>query len=315
MGKSNTMLIERTFADGLALDVMHIPQHCDTRLHTHNFSELVIVLRGMGVHISPAGDYPIGAGNAFVLHGNQAHGYRDTADLELVNILFCLDELAVPLRDVVLLPGYHALFTLEPLFRQRDKFESRLRLHPEELRHVAELVSRMEKESRSRVAGWRFALTANFMLLMADLCRYYSHMEDPAAQPLLRLGRVIGYIEQHYHEQLTLDELADIGDISRRTLTREFRHAMGYSPIEYLIRLRITHAITLIQDSGATVTDVAFQVGFLDSNYFARQFRALMGCSPREFRSRHTPPRGLSSHSALDLLMNQPVRKGESRGV
>lgn len=287
MNKSNPLQIERTFTDGLALDVMHISRHGDTRLHTHNFSELVIVLRGAGVHISPAGDYPIGAGNAFVLHGHQAHGYRDTTDLELVNILFCLDELAVPLQDVVLLPGYHALFTLEPLFRARDKFESRLRLRPEELRQVAESVARMEKESRNQVAGWRFALTACFMLLMADLCRYYSHMENPAAQPLLRLGRVIGYLEQHYHEQLTLDQLADIGDMSRRTLTREFRHALGYSPIEYLIRLRISHAGALMQEGRATVTDVAFQVGFLDSNYFARQFRTRMGCSPREFRARH----------------------------
>lgn len=281
--------IEHAFSDGLALDLMHIPRHGNTRLHTHDFSELVLVLHGTGVHISPAGDYPIGAGDVFVLHGNQAHGYRDTADLELVNILFCLDELTVPLQDVVSLPGYHALFTLEPLFRQRDKFASRLRLTPDALHQITDLVNRMEQESRNRVAGWRFAVTACFMLLMADLCRYYSHMENPAAQPLLRLGRVIGYLEQHYGDQLTLDALASIGDMSRRTLTREFGRAMGCSPIEYLIRLRIMHAAALIQEGSASVTDVAFRVGFLDSNYFARQFRTLMGCTPRDFRKLHTP--------------------------
>lgn len=280
--------IERTFTEGLALDLIHIRRHQNTRLHTHDFSELVIVQNGAGIHMSPAGDYPIGAGDAFVLHGNQAHGYRDTAELELVNILFCLDELAVPLRDVVLLPGYHALFTLEPLFRQRDKFESRLRLTPDALHQVSELVQRMEVEASNRVAGWRFAVTACFMLLMADLCRYYSHMENPAAQPLLRLGRVIGHIEQHYSKQLTLDELASVGDLSRRTLTREFRRALGCSPIEYLIRLRLTHAVALIQEGSANVTDIAFHVGFLDSNYFARQFRAFMGCSPRDYRKLHS---------------------------
>ena len=286
MGTLSPQQIERFFQDDIALEVLHIQRHGATRVHTHGFSELVVVLGGAGVHIAPAGDYPIGAGDVFVLHGNQAHGYRNTANLELVNILFCMDELAIPLQDVVSLPGYHVLFTLEPIFRQRDKFESRLRLTPDELQHVAELVNRMRNETGNRVTGWRFAVTACFMLLMADLCRYYSHMQDPAAQPLLRLGRVIGHIEQHYGEPLMLDDLAGIGDMSRRTLTREFSRAMGCSPIEYLIRLRISHAARLMQESSAGITEIAFQVGFQDSNYFTRQFRALMGCSPREYRKR-----------------------------
>ncbi|MHB0939438.1 MAG: helix-turn-helix domain-containing protein [Armatimonadota bacterium] len=274
------------FQDGMALHVMHIQHHADSRVHTHDFSELVIVLGGSGVHVAPAGDYPIVAGDAFVLHGRQAHGYRNTADLELVNILFRLDELGIPLQDILSLPGYHALFTLEPLFRQRDKFESRLRLAPDELQHVAELVNRMKRESDGRVAGWRFATVACFMLLMGDLCRYYTRAEYPAAQPLLRLGRVLGHLEQQYRDPITLDELADVGEMSRRTLTREFRRALGCSPIEYLIRLRINRAVTLMQEGDAGVTDIAFEVGFGDSNYFARQFRAIMGCSPRDFRRR-----------------------------
>lgn len=287
MNTRSPFKIDRYFQDGIALEVLHIQHHSATKVHTHGFSELVIVLGGSGIHISPAGDYSIGAGDVFVLHGNQAHGYRNTAKLELVNILFCMDELAIPLQDVVSLPGYHALFTLEPMFRQRDNFESRLRLTPIELQQIAELVNRLRKESGSRAAGWRFAAVACFMLLMADLCRYYSHMEDPAAQSLLRLGRVLGYIEQYYGEQLTLDQLAGIGDMSRRTLTREFSRAMGYSPVEYLIRLRINHAANLIQDGDASITDIAFRVGFQDSNYFTRQFRTVMGCSPREYRKRH----------------------------
>jgi len=282
----NTPQIVQRFQEGIALDVMHIQQHADTRLHTHDFSELVIVLGGSGVHIAPTGDYPIVAGDAFILHGQQAHGYRNTADLELMNILFRLDELGIPRQDILSLPGYHALFTLEPVFRQRDNFEGRLRLPPDELQHIAEIARRMQRESVNRAAGWRFAAVACFMLLMADLCRCYSRAEYPAAQSLLRLGRVLGYLEGHYRDPIALDELASVGEMSRRTLTREFRRALGCSPIEYLIRLRINHAVTLLQENGADITDVAFEVGFGDSNYFARQFKSVMGCSPRDFRRR-----------------------------
>lgn len=278
--------IELDFPDGMPLRVMHIPHHADTRLHTHDFSELVVVLQGSGVHISPAGDYPIHAGDVFVLHGDQAHGYRDTAGLSLVNILFRLDELAIPLLDIVSLPGYHALFTLEPRFRQRDSFESRLRLTPEQLQQISEMAQRLTREYGSQTPGRKFTVTAYFMLIVADLCRYYSHLEDPAAQPLLRLGRIIGYLQQHYTEHLTLDDLASVGCMSRRTLTREFRKAMNCSPIDYLIRVRIDRAQALLRDDSLSITEVAFRVGFQDSNYFARQFRVLVGCRPRDLRGR-----------------------------
>lgn len=280
--------IDRFFDNGLALEVMHLQQHAATAIHSHNFSELVIVLHGSGIHISPAGDYAIGAGDIFVLHGNQAHGYRDTSELELVNILFRLEELAIPLQDLVSLPGYHALFTLEPIFRKRDNFESRLRLSLDKLPYVADLVNRLATTFRLQAVGWRFVVTAYFMLLMADLSRCYSHLEEPAAQPLLRLGRVLGYLEQHYGDKLTLDDLAAVGHLSRRSLTREFRRALGCSPMEYLIKLRINHAMALLQDNRASVTGVAFLVGFQDSNYFARQFRAIVGLSPREYRKSRT---------------------------
>jgi len=267
------------------LSARYIPHHTDTTLHSHEFSELVIVLHGSGVHISPAGDYPIHAGDVFVLHGEQAHGYRNTEDLGLVNILFRLDELAMPLLDIVSMPGYHALFTLEPLFRHRDSFESRLRLTPEQLSLIGELAQQMVREDSSQTPGRQFTAMAYFMLIIADLSRYYSHMEDVTAQPLLRLGRVIGFLQQHYAEYITLDELSSVGCMSRRSLTREFKKAMNCSPMDYLLNLRINHAKELLRDRNLSITEVAFRVGFQDSNYFTRQFHALVGCRPRDLRS------------------------------
>jgi AraC-like DNA-binding protein len=277
--------IQHHFQDGLALEVRHVQRHGNTETHTHGFSELVLVLRGSGMHLSPAGDYPIGAGDVFVLHGNQAHGYSNTADLELVNILFRLDELAIPLLDIGALPGYHALFTLEPIFRRRDSFESRLRLTPDQQGQITELVHHLTLEYQSTAPGRRFAAVAYFMLLVASLSRDFSHTDEPAAQPLLRLGRVIGHMQQHYADPLTLDDLANIGCLSRRTLTREFRKALGCSPIDYLIRVRIERAQAFLRTAELSIHEVALAVGFSDSNYFTRQFRATVGCSPRDFRA------------------------------
>ena len=272
------------FFGALPLQVRPERAHGSMELHTHEFSEMVIVQHGSATHVLPEVEYAIGAGDVFVLHGDQAHGYRDTASLELVNILFRMDQLSLMLRDVEALPGYHALFTLEPAQRRRDGFESRLRLSSEQQYKISDRLHEWLIEQKAQAAGWQFASVAHFMLVISELCRFYSQMETPAARSLLRLGTVIGHLHRHYAEPITLDDLAAIGSMSRRTLTREFTRTLGMSPIDYLIHERINHARDLLQDSRLSIAEAAYRVGFQDSNYFSRMFRAIVGHSPRDVR-------------------------------
>jgi len=266
------------------LDIRQEPHHADTVIHRHQFSELVIVTRGSALHRSPGGVHPIGAGDVFVLHGNQYHGYSESDALELINILFRMEQLALPLRDIDSLPGYHVLFTLEPALREQDNFESRLQLSAEQLNAVEVRVQAMLREREVRAPGCQFAMLAHFMLIVCDLCRFYSHLDTPEARSLLRLGSVLGYMRQNFADPITLDQLAEVGCMSRRTLTREFREVLGSSPIDYLIRERIGRAKEMLEDSSMTISEVAYRVGFQDSNYFSRKFREVTGVSPRGLR-------------------------------
>ena len=56
-------------------------------IHTHDFSELVIVLKGHGTHFTGKNEFQVGAGDLFVIHGDLAHGYRDLDNLVLINVL------------------------------------------------------------------------------------------------------------------------------------------------------------------------------------------------------------------------------------
>ncbi len=278
------------FHGSFPLAASRVHSHAECRIHTHEFSELVIVLRGRGLHIAPGVSWPIGAGDAFVLHGDQEHGYVDTADLDLVNIMFVPEDLNLPSADTATLPGYHILFTLEPMFRQRDRFESRLRMSQDQLRRVEALVERLERELRDKTAGWQYSALGSFMLIVADLSRFYMETDTPAAQPLQRLGRVVSYAERHYSEAPSLERLAEVGCMSRRTLSRLFRRALGVSPIEYMVRLRIERAMELLSSSEESITEIALQLGYSDGNYFTRQFRALTGTTPTEARRRAGRP-------------------------
>jgi AraC-like DNA-binding protein len=85
---------------------------------------------------------------------------------------------------------------------------------------------------------------------------------------------------------LTIEDLVRVAHLSESSLFRLFRQIMGRSPIDYLIRLRIDKAAQLLRREPLRITEVSAAVGFNDSNYFTRQFRHVMGCSPREYRLR-----------------------------
>lgn len=78
--------------------------------------------------------------------------------------------------------------------------------------------------------------------------------------------------------------MADLASMSESSLTRAFKKYTGYSPGNYLIRLRIKKAETLLQREDQRISEVGSSVGFRDSNYFSRQFHRINGLTPRQYR-------------------------------
>lgn len=266
------------------LEVRKAPRHGPTELHGHDFHELVVILSGHGRHITERETYPISAGDAFLLAGAEKHGYADTQDLTLVNILFDPQRLHLPLADVGDIPGYQALFRVEPVLRSQDRLRSRLQLKPEELAVAAQLIERLQAELRHGRPGYRFAACGCLMDLILYLSRCYTEASGPEGGAILRIGEVLSHIEKHFTEPVRVSHLARLAHMSESSLLRTFRRVMGTSPLDHVIRVRIGKAMELLQHEEVRVTEAAFQCGFRDSNYFARQFRKVTGRTPRQFQ-------------------------------
>ena len=263
------------------LAVRRIAHHGATGLHTHDFTELVVILGGRGVHFSNDGEYEVSAGDAFVV--GAAHGYRDTDGLELVNILFNPRRLGLPLAEARKLPGYHAFFALEPHYRRQHRFESCLHLDFESLSEISELIILLESELRRRGSGYEFFATTLLMELIGRLARAYERMQGGASRPLIRLGAVLSHIEQHHGEPIRLADLERIAHLSGSSLLRAFKSITGHPPMEYVLRLRLRRACELLATGELNVTETAYRVGFGDGNYFTRQFHRVIGCTPRDY--------------------------------
>ena len=257
-------------------------------LHAHEFAEIVIITAGRGEHVTGKESYPLNAGDAFVIGGSRQHDYHSMERLCLVNILFQPDKLGLRTYDLRTLPGYHALFTLEPAWRRRHQFNGRLRLTPPELRTVMTFVDNLEAELLTRASGFKFMATAAFMQIVGYLSRCYARSKHPDSRALLRIGAAISHLEVNYQEPINLDGLAQIAHMSKRNFIRSFQAAMRSSPIAYLLQLRVTRGASLLRRTELSVTEVAFKVGFSDSNYFARQFHKVLGVTPTQYRQQQT---------------------------
>ena len=274
-------------ADGFPIAVERREPQEPFGLHAHEFAEIVIITSGRGVHVTGTESYPLNTGDVFVIGGSRRHDYHSMERLCLVNVLFQPEKLELRDYDLRALPGYHALFILEPAWRRRHRFNSRLRLTPQELTVLLGDVDKLEAELRTRSDGFKFMATASFMRIVGFLSRTFARAKNPDSRALLRIGEAISQLETNFHQPLNLDRLARTAHMSKRNFTRNFQAAMGNSPIAHLVQLRINHAAARLRRTEDSVTEIAFQVGFCDSNYFARQFRRTMGIAPTQYRQQH----------------------------
>ncbi|MEI6892117.1 MAG: helix-turn-helix domain-containing protein [Pontiella sp.] len=280
------ILVGRSITNPKADDPPRHPHDLTEIEHCHDFCELVIVKQGQGLQALEGMDLPITAGDVFLLQGQQRHHFHDRNDLILYNVMYNPDLLTLPENELRRMPGYCAMFMLEPTYRKQHRFASRLHLKRLQLAHVQAICDEMEKECSAREPGYEIVLRANLLELIAYLSRAYMQGDSTETQALQRVGEVIGSMENDFSKDWKLDELARISHMSKSNLLTVFRKATGQTPIDYLMRLRIQRAMEMLQKTDCSITEIAFTVGFNDGNYFTRQFRKVTGSTATQFRAR-----------------------------
>ena len=129
-------------------------------------------------------------------------------------------------------------------------------------------------------------LLAALLLRHVRLCRQTGEEASVSAhRPYLqRLAPVIQAISREYREDLTVEGLARRFYLHPATLREWFQKAMGLSPQQYLHRVRISAACSLLLGTSRPVLDIVLEVGYHSASSFGRQFRAVCGCTPKAYR-------------------------------
>lgn len=103
--------------------------------------------------------------------------------------------------------------------------------------------------------------------------------------PIRQLRKVTDYVSEHLAEEISVDTLAELVELSPFHFSRVFKQATGMSPLQFATRERITLAQQLIRETSRSLIEIGLEVGYTSPSHFSKVFRRVTGVAPNEFRN------------------------------
>lgn len=255
-----------------ALESPHIP------MHWHEAMEILFCLNGeVTIHVDHE-TITLSHNQLIVFDSREVHSIHSHSNLYM---FLCIHvdkkQLSVYCPDLEL---YHIRCRPVPL----NSPKSTQYIHLCQLAHDLTRTN-IKDESTSAMRSDGTAL-----LMLADMIRYFSVYSPPGTtvtqnQPNDAIREIITYVNEHYMEKITLDDMAAQTGFSREYFCRFFKQHMGITFLRYLNEVRISHARRLLTTTDLPVSEVMSKSGFANQTIFNRLFKELYGMTPRQSRS------------------------------
>lgn len=261
-------------------------------VHAHEFYEMVLILRGSCRHIYRDAVTTLLPGDLFLIAPHRSHGYRFGEDVHHCNCQFFVDSLPSEWLDDIRPLTYDQLQKNAPGGRfpgaadinsqgilHLDRYETSL------LRVVFDSILQEQVAPHADSERMKRCL---LQLALARLTRVRAQQFANAGSAEQWKQQMIGETLARFEQRLSgeWDTAAIAGEyhISVSYFRSIFKEITGLPPRQYLNRMRIVHAVDLIQHHGASLIDAAQAIGISDLNYFSRLCRLITGYSPSHFR-------------------------------
>lgn len=246
--------------------------------HWHEALEFCYIQAG-SVKVSTAGQTQVfERGQGFFINSNVLTAMKENADCLMDSHLFYAAFLGGHFKSV-----FETKY-LDPVLQNRKLDLLPLRGENEtqkallqKLQQLALLQSRQNVEFQTRNL-----LSEIWLLLLEELQN--TKLKSVPAKNQDRILSMLAFVQENYEKKLTLQDIANAGAVSTRECLRCFREAIGQAPVEYLLEYRAQAAAKLLENTDASVTEIAMQTGWGSSSYFAKMFRRLRGMTPKAYR-------------------------------
>ncbi len=148
------------------------------------------------------------------------------------------------------------------------------------------------QEDYEITARYHFSKAMGIILKNTDFTQ--SNLPEQELIRIQRIRSMMEYVDLHYTEELTVDQIAESVSISSSACLRCFHEMLKTTPIQYVIDTRLRKAATLLLETRKSAKEIAMDCGFNDISYFTRIFRTKYGCTPGKYRKQ--PPPAFHKH-------------------
>jgi AraC family transcriptional regulator len=143
----------------------------------------------------------------------------------------------------------------------------------------------------ARVPGTSKRVLPLIQLLAAHLVEKYTTVasrksEHRGGLPIGKLHKVEDYVREHLDQDISVETLAEMVELSPFHFSRVFKEATGMSPLQFVTRERIARAEQLVRETSRSLIDIALEVGYTSPSHFAQVFRRVVGTTPTDYRGR-----------------------------
>ena len=248
----------------------HYSQEWRSQLHSHTCSEMFFITGGNGAFLIREESFPVAINDLVIVEPGIPHTETSQNGRPMEYVVLGLEGLET------VASGDGSGCVLLHLFAE-DAVSSCLRT--------------LIQESREPRPGCDEICQRLLEVILLRLRRRDDFALSGAAPAVPGTSRecnlVRQYIDNHFKENLTLDQLAGLVHINKYYLSHAFRKEFGTSPISYLISRRIRESRFLLAETDHTLSQIAQILGFSSLSYFSQSFRRLEGMSPMEYRRGH----------------------------
>ncbi len=144
-------------------------------------------------------------------------------------------------------------------------------------------LSRLQADSDTEFQT-RNILSEIWLLLLEEIRQSSDHIFHASAKNQDRILTMISFMQEHFSEKLTLEEIADSASVSTRECLRCFKNAIHQTPMDYLIAYRVRTAKKLLETTDHSITEIALACGFNSNSYFTKLFHRITGKTPNAYR-------------------------------
>ncbi|WP_413282475.1 helix-turn-helix domain-containing protein [Vibrio sp. MA40-2] len=241
--------------------------------HAHSFEEIIIVSQGSGTHVM--NDVPMNLSKNYVcfVKKEDRHLFDTVDDLYLSNILFEKNKLQLCSDVKRFLPN------------ESDK-DTGWFINENTAQSVRKLIERLHIESHLNNEESLMIAQFIFQQIIVELWRGKIKNVD-WLNTNDKVIYALSQIQQNYADVKELDEVAEAVKLSSRQLTNSIKKLTGMNFNQYLHYTRTCKALSEIIYTDQSITDIAFKVGYQDSNYFSTKFKQIFNQTPREARINH----------------------------